>query len=177
MNNKWNDMLHEAGVIDGKGITGIIVRQVPGYDADDIILCPCEDADSRIAQLSGSRGNRRLQAERVFMARALRNDAETAIALLVRAVIGRWVHARGSRTIDNTHERRTWAMLDDHLAAKGLRVDSEVTAGRLQISDTHIKAPIAHEGPIDVIRKAVGQIRKQIDGRHIIVFGTSPLAV
>lgn len=177
MYEQWKELARESGVMDGNGIQGITVRQVPGMDMDDVVLCPASDADARIAQMGTSRTARRLNAERMFMARALKHDAETALAILVRAVIGRWVHSRGRIGIDDVHERRAWTLLENHMAAMGQSVAMEVTAGRQQIADTHIKAPISHSGPDDVIRKAVAQLAKQIGGRHVIVMGKSPLAV
>ena len=173
---KWKEIVAEAGVLDGTGISDITVRQIPGPQIDDVVLCPAADADRRIGKLTASRGSTRMQPERVFLARTLRNDAETAVALLVRAVIGQWAHARGRRTLDDANERRTWEVLHNHLQQHG-HPELDVTAGRGQIAQTHIKAPVAHEGVADVVRKAIAQIAKQIDGRHVIVMGSSPLAV
>ena len=169
-------MVRDAGVVGGGRLRDVNVRSAGASVVDDVILCPPEGVASRIASLSGGSPSRRTAPERVFLARALRNDAETAAALLVRAVIGRWVHARGRRDVDDAHERRAWAVIDNHLRSVGQPVDSPVTAGAGQLAATHIKPPVAHADAADVVRKAMSQVVRQLDGRHVIVMGKSPLA-
>ena len=173
----WTDMVRDAGVVDCGRLSGVTVRSAGCAIVDDVVLCPASNADDRIRSINASSSQRRTIPERVFMARALRNDAETATAILVRAVIGRWVHARGRRDVEDQHERRAWTVLDNHLRSVGQCADTPVTAGRQQIAEAHIRPPVAHRDAADVVRKAMAQIARQIDGRHVIVMGGSPLAV
>lgn len=177
MSYKWKDLVNEAGIVRDKKLNGITVRHLPNLDADDVVLCPISETDKRMMVLKESRAPRRMQPERVFMARALKNDAETATALLVRAIIGRWIFSRGKRSPTEGHELKAWTLLNDHLSECGQQTDIDPIAGRHQIPDTYITAPIFHESPADVVKKAIGQLSKQIGTRDIIVFGESPLAV
>lgn len=170
-------MVRDAGVVEEGRLSGITVRTAGVTDVDDVVLCPAASADERVMALNAAGTQRRTSPERVFLARVLRNDAETAAAMLVRAVIGRWVHARGRRDVDDAHERRAWTVLDNHLRSVGQPADMPVTAGRQQIAETHIKPPIAHSDAAEVVRKAMAQVVRQMDGRHVIVMGGSPLAV
>lgn len=167
----WKDIVEKTGVvnIDG-GITGIVVRMVDGA-TEDLILCDPADADRRAAEAGRSTGNRTRQAERIFMARALRRPPNTATAILVRAVIGRWIHQRGDRHVRNEHERSAVEIIERHLHSEGLSPEGDITAGRMQVAPSCIRTPTAHLDVADVIAKAMEQIRKQIDGRTAIVVG------
>lgn len=177
MNREWNEIVREAGVMEGDHIKGIVVRHIPSMTGDDVVMCPGDEVKNRISSIAAKGPMRRMQPERVFLARTLRYDAETAIAFLVRAVMGHWIHARGKTTVEDIHEKNVWRMIEEHLVQKGERVDSTSTAGRKQVSDAYIKAPIAHDGMLDVVRKAMDQMVKQMAGRHVIVLGRSPLAI
>jgi hypothetical protein len=174
--NIWSDLVRDAGVADGGRLSGIMVHGTSGAQIDDVVLCPPAAVKDRLATLASGGGGRRTIPERVFLARALRNDADTAAAILVRAVIGKWVHARGRRDVEDADEKRVWAVIDNHLNAVGQPATATVTAGARQIADTHIKPPVAHNGAADVVRKAMAQIVRQLDGRQVIIMGGSPLA-
>jgi len=175
---RWDDLIGRSGAIDGACITGIRVRaaRLPGAP-EDVVLCPPESSDARLVSMrQGGRAPRTIQAERVFLARTLSSDARTAVAMLVRAVVSNWTAMRGHRAVHDEHERRAVALAETHLSACGIRYDDDILGAQRQISRNQIRPPVAHDGPHDVVRKAIEQIAAQIGGRHVIIMGDGPMA-
>jgi len=174
----WNDLSTSAGIITNGQITEFQVRQVKTCSgingATDLIICDRKDVDSRIAARS-SGTTRSVGPERLYMARAFARDAGTAAALMVRAVIGRWIRDRGWCASHDAHETEALNLIDKHLSDAGVKVQP-IGAPVAQVPATHIVAPIKHEGAVDVLCKAMRQLGRQIDGRVVIVFCHGPEA-
>lgn len=175
---RWADLLGRSGAIDCARLLGIRVRAAKiSVTQEDVILCPAEMADERIRNMRSSvRSARTMQPERMFLSRALSKDASTAAAMLVRAVVANWTAMRGHKKIHDEHERRAVALAEAQLSLNGITYDEEILSAQRQISSNHIKAPVAHDGPHEVIRKAIEQMAKQIGGRHVILVGDGPMA-
>lgn len=176
---RWEDLLGLSGAIDGARISGIRVRaaRIPSA-SEDVVLCPAESADARLASLrSAGRAARTVQAERVFLSRTLSSDARTAVAMLLRAVLANWTAMRGHRAVHDEHERRALALAETHLSACGIHYDDDILGAQRQITRNQLRPPVAHDGPHDVVRKVIEQIAAQIGGRHVIIMGDGPMAV
>lgn len=175
---RWTDLVDRSGVTDGARLREIAVRAVRlPHAPEDVILCPVDDADARLAHMrSKAPATRAIQAERVFMARTMSRDAVTAAALLVRAVVSNWTAMRGHNAVYDEHERRAVALAEAHLRACGITHGDDIKSAQRQIPRTHIQPPVAHECPVDVVRKAIGQMARQIGNRHVILLGDGPMA-
>lgn len=174
--SRWSELLKSAGIVEKGKINEITIKCSLQRSGDDVVMCPADQVEARMASLQRPRPPRAPNPERAFLARALRTEAEVATALLVRAVIGTWVYMRGETGIKDQHERRVWALIEAQLLLSGQNINADVIAGHRQIQHQHIQPPIDHSGPEDVVIKAMKQIKKQIAGRHLIVMGESPLA-
>ncbi len=174
--SRWSELLKSAGIVEKGKINEITVRSSLSRSGDDVVLCPADQVDARLASMARPKAARAPNPERTFLARALRTEAEVAAALLVRAVIGTWVYMRGETGIKDPNEKRVWSLIEAQLLLSGHHVNEEVISGRRQIQHQHIQPPIDHSSPEEVVIKAMKQIKKQISGRHLIVTGESPLA-
>lgn len=174
--SRWSELLKNAGIVEKGKITEITVKCSLQRSGDDVVMCPPDQVETRLASLKRPRPARAPNPERTFLARALRTEAEVATALLIRAVIGTWVYMRGETEIKDPNERRVWSLIESQLILSGQNINEDVIAGRRQIQHQHIQPPVDHSGPEDVVIKAMKQIKKQISGRHLIVMGKSPLA-
>lgn len=180
MTAKWTKLADEAGLTKHGRITGLTIHAVAcGRNADDdVTLCPMDRVPARIAEIARgpSAQTRTVRADRAFMARALSVDATTATALIVRAVIGRWVHMRGNADPACRHEAAALELAEDHLGQLGHATGRAARSNRNQVAPAHIVAPISHSGPHDVVAKAMAQYLRQVGGRHVVFAGTSPMS-
>lgn len=173
---RWLELVDQAEVTrDGRLTLVQVVHAGLAGARDDVVLCPAAEVERRLASLkaSGRTTLRLAQPERMFMARALGSDPATAVAMIVRSIIARWTALRGRRTVIDEHECHTMTLIEAHLERMGHAVGGDILAARDQLPATQVRAPLAHDGSHDVVRKAMGQFANQIAGRHIIVVGGS----
>lgn len=175
---RWNDLVERSSVIDGACLKGVTVRSAGiSQNREDVVLCPSDMADERLRRMqTAGHAARTLQVERVFFSRAFSRDALTATAMLVRAVVSAWTAMRGQSKINNEHEKRAVALAEAQLDLCGISFDDDILSAQRQISRCQIKPPTAHNGPHDVVAKAIEQISRQIGDRHVILIGESPMA-